>query len=209
MSGNAPRFDVVYTRTPGGVALAWCRTSRHTQTSGSSTRCARRGGLPSLPYVIQTDAAINPGSSGGPLVGVDGRLIGVDVAARTAADGRPIESQNYAIEGEHAMQTLDILRRGISLGWVGLTLGYPSPRDLAEQHLPEGLLITGTVDDTPAAHAGLAGHADQLLAVNGLPVGVTLAGYCAAARNIHSGDDVRLTITDISGRRRTVVLQGA
>jgi serine protease Do len=165
--------------------------------------------LPALPYVIQTDAAINPGNSGGPLVGVDGRLIGVDVAARTSADGRPIESQNYAIEVEHAMQTLDILRRGISLGWVGLTFGYPSPRDLAEQHLPEGLLITGAVDDTPAAHAGLPGHANQLLAVNGLPVGVTLAGYCAAARNIHSGDNVRLTITDISGRRRTVVLQGA
>ena len=56
---------------------------------------------------MQTDTALNPGYSGGPLADLDGRLIGVNAAARTTgSDGRPLQGQNYAIGIDRARRVL-------------------------------------------------------------------------------------------------------
>jgi putative serine protease PepD len=144
--------------------------------------------FPRLPNVIQTDTALNPGNSGGPLVDVGARLVGVNSAARTVGrDGRIIQGQSYAIGVDRVKQVLPALSRGRSLGWAGMGFEYPSTGELARRALPEGIFVPRAVDGTPAAEANVAEGSPLLVAVNGRRVGHTLQGYCDVVQNIPRG----------------------
>jgi S1-C subfamily serine protease len=161
--------------------------------------------VPAYPEVVQTDTALNPGFSGGPLVDLDGRVIGVNAAARTTgSDGRPLEGQNYAIAIDRARGVIADLRLGRSTAWTGATLGYPTTAELAERRLPAGLYLTGAVPGTPAAKAGLGGTGEVLVGVDGRRVGTTLESYCAAMGNRLSSTKVRLTLARPGGKTRDV-----
>jgi putative serine protease PepD len=158
--------------------------------------------VPAYPEVVQTDTALNPGNSGGPLAGLDGRLIGVNSAARsTGSDGRPLQNVNYAIAVDRARRVLADLQGGRSEAWTGFTFGYPTDAELRDAKLPPGLRITGALPGTPAARAGVA--PGMLLAgVDGRPISNTLRSYCAVAGGRHTGDEVVLSFAD-PGRSRT------
>jgi S1-C subfamily serine protease len=159
--------------------------------------------VPEYPAVIRTDTALDPGFSGGPLVDLDGRLVGVNAAARTEdASGRRLQGANYAIADERAREVLEVLRSGDSLGWIGATFGYPSERDLAARGLPPGLWVQGAVERSPAARAGLR-DGDYVVAAGGRPMDGTLSGWCRAAAGVRSGQTVELDVLR-SGRNRTV-----
>jgi putative serine protease PepD len=181
-----------------------------TSTRGvvSATRATFRDPSPDVPAyrdAIQTDTALNPGFSGGPLADLDGRVIGVNAAARTTgSDGRPLQGQNYAIGIDRARTVLAALRRGRSLAWTGATFGYPTTDELVERKLPPGLYITGAVPGTPAAEAGLGGAGEVLAGVDGRRVGTTLESYCQAMAGHRSGDRVTLTLARPGGKRREV-----
>jgi S1-C subfamily serine protease len=155
--------------------------------------------VPAYPDVLQTDTPLNPGNSGGPLVDLEARVIGVDSAARTSgSDGRPLQNVNYAITIDHARQVLADLRAGRAGAWVGFTFEYPAPADL--RGLPTGLRITGAIPGTPAARAGVA-PGSLLVTVDGKPIATpTLRAYCEAASGLRSGDAVTLGVA-APGRR--------
>lgn len=154
--------------------------------------------VPRYPNVVQTDAALNPGSSGGPLVDLDGRLVGVSTAVRRrSADGRAIEGQGYAIGVERVAEVVEVLRKGRSLGWIGLGFAYPSGAGRASTGLP----VVSAAPGTSAQRAGIGDGSFTLLAVNGMPVGASLASYCDAAASIRSGDRVRLAVRRVQGGR--------
>jgi S1-C subfamily serine protease len=161
--------------------------------------------VPAYPDAVQTDTALNPGFSGGPLVDLDGRVIGVNAAARTTgSDGRPLEGQNYAIAIDRARGVIADLRLGRSTDWTGATLGYPTTQELAERRLPAGLYLTGAVPGTPAAKAGLGGTGEVLVGVDGRRVGTTLQSYCNAMGNRQTTKSVRLTLARPGGKTRDV-----
>ena len=79
-------------------------------TSGIiSARRASKSGV----ELLQTDAAINPGSSGGPLFDRDGRVVGVNTAkVFESEDGRPVEGIGLAVAINEVRDRLDLLARG-------------------------------------------------------------------------------------------------
>jgi S1-C subfamily serine protease len=161
--------------------------------------------VPAYQDAIQTDTALNPGNSGGPLVDLDGRVIGVNAAARTTgSDGRALEGQNFAIGIDRARGVLRELRRGKSLAWTGATFGYPTTAELVERKLPAGLYVTGAVPGTPAAKASIAGRGEVLVGVDGRRVGTTLQSYCEAMADHPTGARVRLTLARPGGKTREV-----
>ena len=147
--------------------------------------------LPFFPNVIQTDAAINPGSSGGPLMDLDGKLIGVTSAGRTLTpDGRIVQGQNYAIGVDRVRTVTAVLRTGRSIGWTGTTFEYLTPRELRKRDLPPGLLIAGAAQGSAAERAGLGNGKSLLVTVNGQPLDNSLASYCDAIRAARPGERV-------------------
>ena len=161
--------------------------------------------VPAYPDAVQTDTALNPGNSGGPLVDLDGRVIGVNAAARTTgSDGRALEGQNYAIAIDRARAVLSQLRQGRSLAWTGATFGYPTTAELVDRKLPAGLFVTGAVPGTPAAKTGLGGSGEVLAGIDGRRVGTTLQSYCDAMAGHRSGSTVRFTLARPGGKTREV-----
>jgi S1-C subfamily serine protease len=106
--------------------------------------------------VIQTDAALNPGNSGGPLVDSHGRVIGINTAIIAPAQGIcfaiPINMAKHILP--QLMQHGRVVR-----GYLGLHLrNVPIPRHLARQFnlsQAQGVEVIDVVSDGPADEAGL------------------------------------------------------
>ncbi len=108
---------------------------------------------------IQTDAAINHGNSGGPVIDRNGQVLGVATILVTAAAGEGSNGLGFAIasrEAEYAVQHL--LHPDIgSVGWIGVHVQDVTPPLQRAFHLqyPGGCLITQIDDDSPAYDYGL------------------------------------------------------
>ncbi|HOX12614.1 MAG TPA: trypsin-like peptidase domain-containing protein [Spirochaetia bacterium] len=106
--------------------------------------------------VIQTDAALNPGNSGGPLLDSRGRVIGVNTAIIAQAQGLC-----FAIPSDTAKAVAAALIRDgrILRGWLGIGgQGVPIPRKLAHHYGlegPEGAFLSAVEPGSPADRAGL------------------------------------------------------
>ena len=100
---------------------------------------------------IQTDAMIDRGSSGGPLVDLDGRVVGIN----SRGQGRGI---GFTIPIDTALDVIAQLEKGrVERGWVGVTL-QPLSRDLADYFgMPDvaGVIVNSVSGTSPAAQAGL------------------------------------------------------
>jgi len=161
--------------------------------------------VPAYPDVLQTDTSLNPGNSGGPLVDLDARVVGVDSAVRSSGpDDRPLQNVNYAITIDRARRVLADLQAGRAAAWTGLTFAYPTDDELRAARLPEGLRVTGAIPGTPAARAGIR-EGDLLAGVNGRRIANTLRSYCDAAGGGRTGDEVELAFASPGSRRTRAV----
>ena len=128
-----------------------------TVTAGIVSALDRKQADTPFQNFIQTDAAINPGNSGGALVDAAGNLVGINTAIYSASGGSL--GIGFAVPVDTARQVMEALLRGGSVqrGWIGVV-----PRDLSAElaeslNLPvkAGVLITGVLQDGPAAKGGV------------------------------------------------------
>ena len=163
-----------------------------------------RGGLLVTTAVPGTDAALNPGNSGGPLVDSDGRLVGVNTAVFAATRG-PTSTQGYAIGVDRVKEVVADLREGRSQRWLGVGM-IPAPKRVVRRVGRGGLLVTTAVPGTAAAAVGFEGV--LMTALNGAPLDGTIAGYCRATEGLESGDTVDVeAIVKPGGAPRALALE--
>jgi serine protease Do len=117
---------------------------------------------------IQTDAAVNPGNSGGPLVTLDGRLVGINGRIATRYMNRVNSGVGYAIPSNQIRNFLPGMMKGGEKGKIyhGMVGGL----QIAEQNTQgEGAKVIGIRQDSAADSAGFR-KGDLIVRVNQYPV---------------------------------------
>lgn len=122
---------------------------------------------------IQTDAAVNPGNSGGPLVDIYGRVVGMNVAIATAKDNQGgTEGQSSGISFAIPLATIEnvvtqlIEKGGVERGFLGVS--YGGFRRFSDPDTT-GVALGSVTEDGPAAAAGLKAG-DRIVSLNGATI---------------------------------------
>ena len=164
-----------------------------------------RGATKTYEGAIQTDAALNPGNSGGPLLNSSGQVVGINVATTRGAD-----NIGFAIPVNTLKPILEtFLREGrIIRPYIGISYTVVT-KEIAEiRGLPEGVFISRVLPDSPASKAGLE-RGDIVTSFDGVNIDSenSLAKLLSQRR---VGDRVELLV-DREGReiRIPVVLEEA
>lgn len=172
-------------------------------------------GSEALTGLIESDAAIIPGYSGGPLFDADGEVVGINTAGSTSA--RVVDA--YAIPIGTAMAVVDVIESGTSQGTthvgpaaaLGISV-YPTQRATRRQvgsASARGVLVAGVSAGSAAETAGLTAGA-TITSVDGTATGSTAALSEVLAQHA-PGDVVAVAWVDVDGTAVTadVTLQAS
>ena len=117
---------------------------------------------------IQTDAAINQGNSGGPLVNAHGELVGINTFIITGSGS--FAGAGFAIPSQIARASAEsIIKEGtVHHGYLGISMNNVTPENATFFNLPDasGAIVSQVTPDSPASRAGLKGG-DVLRELNG------------------------------------------
>jgi S1-C subfamily serine protease len=155
--------------------------------------------------VIQTDAALNPGNSGGPLVTAAGDIVGINTAIIAGAQGICFAVSSNTVEFVAARLIRDGRVRRCYIGIAGQTM--PLSRRLARHHeLPHesGVRVLSTAENSPARAGGIL-TGDLIVAVDGAPVGNIDALHRLMTED-RVGKPTVLTVLRLTERREITIL---
>ncbi|OTG86464.1 serine protease [Acinetobacter sp. ANC 4558] len=149
-----------------------------------SAKMRNMHGEATVPF-IQTDAALNPGNSGGPLFNQKGEVVGVNSRIFSGTGG--YMGLSFSIPIDVAMDVADQLKKNgkVTRAYLGVSL-QEIDRTLAEAYKlpkPEGSLITQVTQGSPADKAGLK-SGDVILKLNGVPILSTVELFASLNRAV-------------------------
>lgn len=147
--------------------------------------------------LIQTDAAVNHGNSGGPLLNLSGQIVGITtLVVRDTTNGDSAEGLGFAVPASTVTMVVDqLLSQGkVQYPYIGITFGEITPNSAGQFNLPaqQGAYVQQVAPDSPASQAGLESQ-DVITALNGTrldeshPLRTLLFQY-------HVGDTVTLSV---------------
>ena len=138
---------------------------------------------------FQTDASINLGNSGGPLINLQGEVIGVNTAIQTSGFSRGSIGIGFSMSSAVATRVVDeILQSGkVSRGWLGV---YISTAKDAENN--DRIMIDGVFKDGPARKAGVL-PGDLIVSVNGNEIS-DIREFVSFVGSMEPGQEVTLEI---------------
>ena len=146
--------------------------------------------------MLQTDAAINSGNSGGPLFNMKGEVIGITTAkySGTSSSGASIEGIGFAIPIDDLKRNLEELQtKGyISSAYLGIMGMDVDPDAVKNYGIPNGAYVDSVEAGSPAAQAGIAPK-DIITALGG----EAITSFNDLARNLRSfapGDETTVTV---------------
>jgi S1-C subfamily serine protease len=198
-----------------------------TVTSGIVSALQRQIKAPNgftINNVIQTDAAINPGNSGGPLIGADGRVIGINSQIESPGGGGNV-GIGFAVPINTAHQVVQqLLANGsVQHAYLGISGTDVTPQLANVLNLPEqqGAVVQSVVPGGPADKAGVNGGnatvsiqgqqvkagGDVITAIDGNPVG-GMDDVISAVNAKQPGDTIQLTLQHGSSKRTVTVTLG-
>ena len=169
----------------GQASAAWGIVSNLQRKAPATPSESDPSGRPTLHHygtLIQTDAKLNTGTSGGPLLNLKGEMVGLSVALAAMAGYEA--AGGYAIPVDATFRrALETLQRGreVEYGFLGI-----QPTNLQQQEVLaglQGMRVTQVIPGTPAARYGLKAN-DVITAVDGRP--------------IHDADELVLSVGKLS-----------
>jgi S1-C subfamily serine protease len=212
--GNAGGSGSTPTTAPGTITGLNRSITAANELDGTSER---------LTGLIEVDANVQPGDSGGSLVNGAGEVIGVDTAASAGFSFRTGTSQGYAIPinqalaiakqivsgqssptvhiGPTALLGVETSSGGAQAGGGRFGFGYG---DGTGSSPTAGAVVVGVVDGGAAQHAGLA-NGDVITQVNGQSIGSPDA-LSRAITALKPGDSVAVGWTDAAGQSHTATV---
>ena len=118
---------------------------------------------------MQTDAAVNPGNSGGPLVDIQGKVIGIN----TSIFGKTFQGISFAVPSSTAEFVFEhlVTNQKVSRGYLGLKPGEITEQRATKLGLPdlEGAFVYHVTHGSPAFNAGIR-YGDILRRWEGVPI---------------------------------------
>ena len=146
------------------------------------------GGGAVLTGLIQTDASISSGNSGGPLVDAAGRVVGINTAVAGSGIGTAVENIGFAIAVDEARPVIERIRNGKAPSGGGrLGVRVTNPTDGSR-----GAVVAEVESDSPASVAGIK-VGDLLTHVGGRAVDGA-AAFVSAIRSSGSGAEIELRV---------------
>ena len=172
-----------------------------------------------MPELIQTDAALNPGNSGGPLLNSDGDVIGVVSAvkidpARFGVEATLQTGVGFAISSNTLRDLLPRLLKSTDFKrpWIGIESLPLTPAQVEMLNLPveRGVYVRSVCKGSPADYAGLKGDPFQIIpsgtgdfitVIDGKSID-SVSEIVEHLNSLDPGDDVELTIVREGQARR-------
>ncbi len=155
--------------------------------------------------LIQTDAAINTGNSGGPLVSLDGQVVGLNTLIVRSDGGRAVEGLGFAIPSNVVRALAEEWIDGRQRGTLGIEFESLDPLTALQNNLARatGALVTYVQPGSTAATAGLAAG-DVITAIDGVTLDLDRA-LADLLWRYRAGDTVGLNV-ERGGQTRTVTV---
>ena len=164
-----------------------------TVTAGIISAKGRSSGMAQYEDFLQTDAAINMGNSGGPLINMKGEAVGINSTILTPSAGNI--GIGFAIPSNMAKKVVaDLKSKGkVVRGWFGIQIQDITESDAKDLELASGgALVMRVEDNSPAQKAGLKRY-DLIVAINGKAV-KTAADLMMEIANSAPGDEINVTL---------------